>query len=158
MTNSLVPIQEIESKLAAIELSKLKGYVDKLSSIEEAVNTNLAPTMMRDFIMAQDLATVMLARAIQAEMMAKSAVDTASAIALLDKSEEYFSTKGRKSTADLREAYVNLDSDVLSARDLHAKATAMVTILKNRVYEFRSAFDAVKQIYKDSRQTAWEGN
>ena len=154
---SLVPLNEVESKLNAIDMSRLNDYVRKLSTIEEASNTNLAPTMMRDFIMAQDLSSVMLARAIQAEMMAKAAVETAEAIALLDKSEDFFKKREQKPTADLRKAYVVLDPDVVAARDLHAKAVAIVSILKNRVYEFKSALDSVRQIYRDTKQTSWEG-
>ena len=153
----LVPLEEVESKLSAIDMSKLNDYVRKLSTIEEASNTNLAPTMMRDFIMAQDLASVMLARATQAEMMAKAAVETAEAIALLDKSDDFFKQRDQKPTADLRKAYVALDPDVAAAKDLHAKSVAMVTILKSRVYEFKSALDSVRQIYKDTKQTQWEG-
>jgi hypothetical protein len=153
----LLPLSEVESKLNSIDMGKLTEYVRKLSTIEEASNTNLAPTMMRDFIMAQDMASVMLARAIQAEMMAKSAIDTAEAIALLDKSDAFFKARDQKPTADLRKAYVALDPDVNAARDLHAKTVAVVTILKNRVYEFKSALDSVRQIYRDTKQTQWEG-
>jgi phage/plasmid primase-like uncharacterized protein len=157
MTNSVVPLEEVESKLLSVDMSKLSDYVRKLSRIEEASNTNLAPTMMREFIMAQDMAAVMLARATQAEMLAKSAVDTAEAIALLDKSEDFFKVRGQKPTADMRKAYVTLDEDVVAAKELHGKAVALVMILKNRVYEFKNAFDAVRQIYRDTKQTQWEG-
>jgi hypothetical protein len=157
MTNSLVPLEEIENKLKMVDLSKLNEYTRKLNDIEEAVSKNLAPVMMRDFIMAQDISSVMLARATQAEMMAKAAIDTAEAIALLDKADAYFEAKGQKPTADLRKAYVILDSDVVAAKELHAKATAIVLLLKNKSYQFKNAFDAVKQINKDAQQTPWEG-
>jgi hypothetical protein len=155
--SSLIPLEEVKSKLDSIDLTKLSDFVRKLQDIDEGYNKNIAPGMMRDFIVAQDIASVLLARAVQAEMMAKSAVDVAEAIATLDKADDYFAAKGQKATDKMRQAYVALDPDVRAARDLHAKACAIVTLIKNRVYEFSRAYEAVKQLYKDTQQTSWEG-
>lgn len=155
--SSLVPLEEVESKLNSIDLSKLSDYVRKLQNIDEGHNKNLAPGMMRDFIVAQDITSVLLARAVQAEMMAKAAVETAEAIATLDKADDYFAAKNQKATDKMRQAYVALDPDVKIAKDLHARACAIVTLLKNRVYEFKGAHESVKQLCRDSQQTAWEG-
>ena len=154
---SIVPFDDISKKLDTIDLSKLKAYTHKLADIEEAINKNLAPSMMRDFIVAQDVASVMLARAVQAEMMAKSAIEIAEAIALLDKSDAFFNARKQKPTSDLRSAFVALDPDVVAAKNVHARATAMVSLLKNKVYEFKSALDSVRQISKDTQMTQWEG-
>jgi hypothetical protein len=153
----MTSLVNLEKDIESMDLTKLSTFVAKLNTIHEAYDKNLAPTMMRNFILAQDVTTVMLAKATQVEMLAKSAVDTAEAIALLDKADAYFEAKGQKPTADLRKAYITLDPEVVQAKDIHAKATAILVLLKNRVYEFKSAFEAVKQISRDSRQTEWEG-
>jgi hypothetical protein len=154
---SLVPLQDIEARLDSIDLSRLALYVSKLKTIDEASNKALAPAMMRDFIVAQDITSILLARAVQAEMMAKNYVETAEAIAYLDRSDDYFKARSQKPTADLRKAYVTLDPDVVAAKETLARAAAVAMLLKNRVYEFKSAYEAVKQIYKDTQQTPWEG-
>lgn len=153
----MTSLVNLEKDIESMDLTKLSTFVAKLNTIHEAYDKNLAPTMMRNFILAQDVTTVMLAKATQVEMLAKSAVDTAEAIALLDKADTYFEAKGQKPTADLRKAYITLDPEVIQAKDIHAKATAILVLLKNRVYEFKSAFEAVRQISRDSRQTEWEG-
>jgi hypothetical protein len=155
--SALIPLEDIESMLNAIDPSKLNDYVRKLQNVDQGHDKNLAPGMMRDFIVAQDIASVLLARAVHAEMMAKAAIDTAEAIATLDKADDYFLAKGQKPTDKMRQAYVILDADVKQAKELHARATAIVTLVKNRVYEFKGAFDAVRQLCKDTQQTRWEG-
>lgn len=155
--STLIPIDDIQSRLDAIDLNKLNDYVRKLQTVDQGYNKNLAPGMMRDFIVAQDIASVLLARAVQAEMMAKSAVETAEAIATLDKADAYFAAKGQKATDKMRQAYVALDPEVQQTKELHARAVAIVTLVKNRVYEFKSGYEAVKQLCRDTQQTSWEG-
>lgn len=155
--SNLIPLEDLESKLNSIDLNKLNDYVRKLQTVDQGYNRNLAPAMMRDFIVAQDIASILLAKAIQVEMMAKAAVETAEAIATLDKADDYFTAKGQKPTDKMRQAYVALDSDVKQAKDIHAKVTAIVALVKNRVFEFKSAYEAVKQMSRDGQQTPWEG-
>jgi len=154
--SNLIPIDDIADKLNSINLDKLNPYIAKMSSIDDGFNRNLAPGMMRDFIVGQDVASVLLAKAVQAEMMAKSAVETAEAIATLDKADAYFASRGQKPTDKMRQAYVALDEDVKIAKDIHARACAIMVLLKNRVYELKSAYEAVRQLYKESN-TNWEG-
>lgn len=155
--SALIPLEEVESRLNSIDINKLNDYVRKLQTIDQGYNKALAPGMMRDFIVAQDIASVLLARAVQAEMLAKSAVETAEAVATLDKADDYFAAKNQKATDKMRQAYVALDPDVKQAKELYARAVAIVTLVKNRVYEFKSGYEAVKQLCRDSQQTPWEG-
>ena len=63
-----------------------------------------------------------------------------------------------KISAEARKKYIDIDSDVLEARRVKAKTVALVTFLKNKMYIFRHAHDAVKKIgYGDKQVTTWEG-
>ena len=146
---------KLAKELDSINLVALVKYVDKISEITSVTKYN-ASLFMRDFIVAQDVSSTLLSTAIMCEARAKSQLDTAKAVALLDKSEEYFKEKGQKPTQDLRSAYVDLDSDVCEAKDLLARASATASFLKNKIYEFKSAFEATKQISRDFQATPYE--
>lgn len=118
----------------------------------------MAPTYLRDFIMAYDITNTMLSTAVRCEIEAKANLDKAKAIAYLDNAAEYLSDKGIKDTNTSRQQYVELDADVVAAKTVYAKSTAMVTFLKNKMQEFRMAHDDVKKMtYSDSYQTPNEG-
>jgi len=112
---------------------------------------------LRDFIIAYDVSSVMHAKAVQAELNSKAALDTAEAIAYLDRAPDYFKTKGEKPTVESRKAYVALDPDVQRAKDVYARAQALSLLLRNKVQEFRFAIDAVKKLSEDGYMTPWEG-
>lgn len=143
---------QLSAELEKIDLDKLYKFTSKVNEIPSVTKYN-ASVLMRDFILAQDLSSELLSKAIVLEARAKTLVGTVEAIALLDKSEEYFKQKNQKPTQDLRAAYVDLDQDVIDAKDLFARATALASFLKNKIYEFKSAFEAVKQISRDFQVT-----
>lgn len=143
---------QLSAELEKIDLDKLYKFTSKVNEIPSVTKYN-ASVLMRDFILAQDLSSELLSKAIVLEARAKTLVGTTEAIALLDKSEEYFKQKNQKPTQDLRAAYVDLDQDVIDAKDLFARATALASFLKNKIYEFKSAFEAVKQISRDFQVT-----
>jgi len=143
---------QLSAELEKINLDKLSKFTNKINEIPSVTKYN-ASVLMRDFILAQDLSSELLSKAIVLEARAKTLVGTTEAIALLDKSEEYFKQKNQKPTQDLRAAYVDLDQDVIDAKDLFARATALASFLKNKIYEFKSAFEAVKQISRDFQVT-----
>ena len=143
---------QLSAELEKINLDKLYNFTNKINEIPSVTKYN-ASVLMRDFILAQDLSSELLSKAIVLEARAKTLVGTVEAIALLDKSEEYFKQKNQKPTQDLRAAYVDLDQDVIDAKDLFAKATALAHFLKNKIYEFKSAFEAVKHISRDYQVT-----
>lgn len=143
---------QLSAELEKINLDKLYNFTNKINEIPSVTKYN-ASVLMRDFILAQDLSSELLSKAIVLEARAKTLVGTTEAIALLDKSEEYFKQKNQKPTQDLRAAYVDLDQDVIDAKDLFARATALASFLKNKIYEFKSAFEAVKQISRDFQVT-----
>jgi hypothetical protein len=117
----------------------------------------MAPVYLREFIIAYDVSSVMHAKAVQAELNAKSAVDTAEAIAYLDRAPDFFKARDEKPTVESRKAYVALDPDVQRAKDIHARALAMALLMRNKVQEFRFAIDAVRKLSEDGYMTPWEG-
>jgi hypothetical protein len=158
MTNEVVVYEDLQELMDRVDMSRLVPYRKKLADIDEGFSKLKAPSMMRDFTIAYDLASNILAKAIYAEIKIKSALDQAEAIAFLDKAPDYFTAKGQKMTNEGRKAYVALDAQVISAKDMLAHAQAAVSLLKNLVQEFRMAGDAVKKLYDDGYLSKYEGN
>lgn len=150
-------LEVIESNLQSIDLNRIAGFTRKLSDIGQGFNKMMAPVYLREFIIAYDVSSVMHAKAVQAELNAKSAVDTAEAIAYLDRAPDFFKARDEKPTVESRKAYVALDPDVQRAKDIHARALAMALLMRNKVQEFRFAIDAVRKLSEDGYMTPWEG-
>jgi hypothetical protein len=151
----LVRVQEA---VDAIDLTKIAEYTRKLKDIGSGFNKMMAPVYLRDFVIAFDVSSVMLARAIQADLQTKSELETAEAIAFLDRAPDYFKAKGEKPTVESRKAYVALDPDVIQAKELQAKTTALVSLLRNKVIEFREAISAIKTLQSDGYLSPHEGS
>jgi len=147
----------MSDELQPIDVTKLAHYTDKIREIGE-LNRMMAPLYLRDFISAMDLTSSMLSRATKSNLDAKSNLDKTRAIAYLDKAEDYCKEKGIKMSNGVREAYVDLDEDVIRAKEIYAATEAMVTFLKNKWQAFRNAHDDVKKIaYSDTNSTNFEG-
>jgi hypothetical protein len=150
-------IISIEGGLDSLDLQKIATYTRKLTDIGSSFNKMLAPNYLRDFIIGYDVSSVMLAKAIEYEMKAKSALETAEAIAYLDRAPDYFKTKNEKPTIESRKAYVSLDPDVQRAKEVHARAVAMCSLLKNKVQEFKHAIEVTRDMARDGYSTPYEG-
>jgi len=147
----------IENKLKAIDVTKLVEYTKKINDIG-SLNKMLAPDYMRDFINAIDSTNIMLSNAIKCDLDAESTLDTAEAIAFLDNAGDYLKERGIKDSAEARKKYIDVDPDVIKAKNIKAKTTALVAFLKNKLSTFRMAHDDVKKItYTDHGMTQFEG-
>ena len=145
------------NELQSLDVTKLVHYTEKIREIGE-LNKMLAPLYLRDFINAMDLTSSMLSKATKSNLDAKSALERAKAVAYLDKSEEYCRQKGIKMSNGIREAYVDLDEDVIRAKELYSASEAMCVFLKNKYQAFRCAHDDVKKIsFNDAQGTGFEG-
>jgi|CXWK01.1.fsa_nt_gi uroporphyrinogen-III synthase len=145
------------NELQSLDVTKLVHYTEKIREIGE-LNKMLAPLYLRDFINAMDLTSSMLSKATKSNLDAKSALERVKAIAYLDKSEEYCRQKGIKMSNGIREAYVDLDEDVIKAKELYSASEAMCVFLKNKYQAFRCAHDDVKKIsFNDAQGTGFEG-
>jgi len=147
----------MSKELQTIDVTKLVEYTKLISDIG-GLNKMMAPNYLRDFINAMDVTSSMLSKATKAQLNAESELKRAEAIAYLDKAGDYLSERGIKDTAESRKKYIDVDSDVLAAKDKVAAATAMVTFLKNKYQAFRCAHDDVKKIsFNEVQGTAFEG-
>lgn len=140
-----------------IDITQLVHYLNKVGELA-SVTKLMAPVYLQDMIMGQDLAANMLARAIKADSQAKAKLEYAESIAYLEKAADYLALKGIKDTSEARKQYVNIDSDVLKAKDVKAQTEALVVLLKARLSEFRQCHDDLKKItYDKNVDTSWEG-
>jgi len=147
----------MSNELQALDVSKLSEYTKKISEIA-SLNKLMAPNYLRDFINAMDITSSMLSKAVKSNLDAKTELDKAKAIAYLDKAEDYCKSKGIKMSNGVREAFVDLDEDVIRAKDKLAATEAMVLFLKNKYQSFRCAHDDVKKIsFNEVQGTAFEG-
>ena len=145
------------NELQTIDVTKLVHYTGKISEIG-SLNKMLAPNYLRDFIMAMDMTSSMLSKAVKANLESKARLDKAKAIAYLDKATDYCKENEIKLSNGVREMYVDLDEDVLVAKDKYAASEAMVTFLKNKYQAFRCAHDDVKKIsFNEVQGTGFEG-
>ena len=144
-------------ELQSIDVTSLLAYTEKIKDISN-MNKMLAPNYLRDFIMALDLTSTMLSKAVKINLTAKASLDKYKAIAYLDKAPDYCTDKGIKLSNGVREMYVDLDDDVIKAKDVYAATEAMVLFLKNKYQAFRCAHDDVKKIsFNEVQGTAFEG-
>lgn len=129
-----------------MSLQKIAEYSEKIKDIAKGSNTMLAPMMLRDFIIAMDVTSDMLAKAIRNEVRANARLKQAEAEAYYDKAPEYLKSKGVKESSEAKKFYIPMDPDVMAANEEKAKAEAMTVYLKNKLQEFRMAHDDVKKM------------
>jgi hypothetical protein len=145
------------NELQSLDVTKLVFYTEKIKEIGE-LNKMMAPQYLRDFINAMDLTSSMLSKATKANLDAKSTLEKMKAIAYLDKAEDYCKEKNIKMSNGIREAYVDLDEDVIKAKEQFNASEAMCVFLKNKYQAFRCAHDDVKKIsFNDTQGTGFEG-
>jgi hypothetical protein len=145
------------SPTSTIDVTVLATYLDKVKDIA-SINKMMGAAYLRDFIEGQDIAGAMLAKAVQADIRAKSRLEQAEAIAYLDKAPDYLKERNIKDSSEARKRYVDIDPDVIEAKDNKAKTEALVALLKNKLSILRQAHDDLKKIlYGDQYMTPYEG-
>jgi len=147
----------LEERLQKIDVTRLVEFTRKIKDIG-GLNHMLAPQYLRDFILAYDHTNSMLSLAVRYDSEAGSHLDTAKAIAFLDRAGDYLKERDIKDSAESRKRYIDMDVDVKRAANIKAKTTALVVFLKNKLQAFRMSHDDVKKmVYTDSYQTPEEG-
>lgn len=145
------------NELQNVDVTRLVEFTRLIKDIG-TMNKMMAPTYLRDFINAMDMTSSLLSKAVRANLEAKAALQKAEAIAYLDKATAYAEAKDIKISNGVREMYVNLDEDVILAKDRYAASEAMVMFLKNKYQAFRCAHDDVKKIsFNEVQGTGFEG-
>lgn len=147
----------IEEKLQKIDVTKIVHYGNKIKHIG-TLNKMMAGPYLQDFIIACDLVNSMLSNVVRCDIEAKAQLEQAESIAYLDRALDYLKAKGIKDTAESRKKYIDIDPDVIKAKDIKAKTEAMVVFLKNKLRSFQDAHNAVKKIaYGDQQFSGEEG-
>jgi len=140
-----------------VDITRLAHYVNKIQELS-SINKMMAPVYLQDFIMGQDVAANLLAKAIQADSKTKAKLEFAESQAYLERAADYLNSKGIKDTSEARKQYVNIDPDVVKAKDDHAMTEALVSLLKSKLSQLRQAHDDLKKIaYGDQNMTPYEG-
>lgn len=140
-----------------VDVTSLVKYLDKVKELH-SINKMMGAAYLRDFIEGQDVAGVLVAKAIQADIKAKAELERAEAIAYLDNAADYLKAKGVKDTSEARKQYVSLDEGVIAAQDKKAQTEAMVSLFKNKLSILRQAHDDLRKIlYGDNHMTGYEG-
>jgi hypothetical protein len=67
-------------------------------------------------------------------------------VSFLDKADEYFNSTGKKSTDTAKKQFVEMDTDVIAAKNLTARATALVKFLQGKMQTYSSCEHAVKKL------------
>jgi hypothetical protein len=147
----------IDKTLSSIDVTSLAKYLDKIKDIA-SINKMMGATYLRDFIEGQDVAAMLLAKAIQADIKAKAKLEQFEAIAYLDKASDFLKEKNIKDSSEARKRYVDIDPDVITAKENKAKSEALVSLLKNKLNILRQSHDDLKKIlYGDNTMSQWEG-
>jgi hypothetical protein len=140
-----------------VDITRLALYVNKIEELP-SVSKMAAPSYLRDYIVGQDIAANLLAKAVQADSKAKAKLDYAESIAYLEKAREYLEQRGIKDTSEARKQYVSINEEVVKAKDIKAGTEALVTLLKSKLSQLRQAHDDLKKIaYGDQNLTPYEG-
>lgn len=139
------------------DVTQLAEYFNKIRELS-SISKMMAPVYLRDFILGQDAAQTLLARAVQADAKAKAAVEYAQSIAYLENAKPYLDAKSIKDTSEARKQYIDIDPAVMDAKDNKARTEALVVLLKGKVGELRQAHDDLKKMtYADANMTDYEG-
>lgn len=143
--------------IPTIDVGRLATYLDKVRDIA-SINKMMGPTYLRDFIEGQDVAGQLVAKAVQADIKAKARLEHAEAVAYLDKAGDYLASKQIKDSSEARKRYIDIDEEVVAAKDHKAMTEALVSLMKSKQSVLRQAHDDLKKIiYGDSHMTPFEG-
>jgi hypothetical protein len=146
-----------EKPMVSVDITALATYLEKVGEIA-SVSKMMGAVYLRDFIQGQDVAGMLLARAVQADIRAKARLEQAESIAYLDRASDYLKTRNIKDSSEARKMYIPIDVDVVKASDEKAKCEAMVCMMKNKLSILRQAHDDLKKIlYGDQHMTGYEG-
>lgn len=146
-----------DKSLVSIDITTLAIYLDKVREIA-SVSKMMGAVYLRDFIIGQDVAGVLLAKAVQADIKAKARLEQAESIAYLDNAAEYLQARNIKDSSEARKRYIPVDEGVIKASDDKARTEALVSLLKNKLSILRQSHDDLKKIlYGDQHMTQYEG-
>lgn len=132
--------------LPQVDITLLATYLKKASEISK-VSKAMSGVYLQDLVIGQDVANTLLAKAINEDLKAKSALDYSESVAYLEKASDFLTSRKIKDSSEARKRYVDIDVDVLSAKDRRAKTEALVSLLKGKCNVLRQAHDDLKKLH-----------
>lgn len=157
--SDLALVNKLEKDLRSLDITKILKYNEKLENLTHGANTMNAPLYLRDFILAYDETNVLLSKAMRYLGQANAALNAAESIAYFDKAPDFLLQKSVKDSSEARKKYLPLDPEVQAAERVRGLAESMVSLLKNKMMEFRMAHDDVKKMAyaSDNNNSPYEG-
>ena len=129
----------------AFNATPIYDAINQIDQVRRATAIT-SPDLMATFNMAMHTTSKLISLIELEKSYAEASLREAKAIAILDKADAMLAARNMKSTADLREAVVNLDPDVVSAKERLDNLTTMLTFFTNTYYELREALYSTKKI------------
>lgn len=144
-------------QMHSVDITELAYYLNKAKDIA-SVSKIMVGSYLQDLIRGQDVANSLLAKAIQADIKAKAKLEYAESIAYLDNATDFLKSKGIKDSSEARKKYVDIDENVIDAKDKKAQTEALVALIKGKISVLRQSHDDLKKLhYGDQHMTNWEG-
>ena len=135
--------------------NEVNRYLKKLGEVRNITQMTV-DSYLTDFLVAQDVTSNAIAQSIYFESKAKALLDEMRSIAFFERAENYLKSKGLKISAEARKQYIDIDPDVVAAKDVYARSLATAELFKNRLWAFKYAHADAAQIKKQG-MTAYEG-
>jgi hypothetical protein len=129
----------------AFNATPIYSAIEQIDQIRRATPMT-APDLMATFTMAMHSSSKLISLLELEKSYAEASLREAKAIAILDRADAMLATRNMKSTADLREAVVNLDPDVVASRERLDQLNTMLTFFTNTYQELREALYGTKKI------------
>ncbi len=144
--------------LATVDITGLVEYLNKGKEFA-SVSKLHAPLYLQDFIKGLDLASNLLAQAVEEDIKRKARLEHLEAVAYLEKASIYLQARGTKDTSEARKMYVQIDPEVAKASDAKAQTEALVTLIKNKLMILKTSHDDLKKIHwADQHMSNWSEN
>ena len=141
----MIPRARAGMPAISIELDRIKEVEARIPEIARAT-----PISAIELITAFNEGILHYARAISLIELerkeAQQAMKEAEAYCLLEKAEEVIKSKGGKSSADLRNAVVDLDPDVRDARNRYNTLSTYSTYFSQRMQAIEMAYYGAKKV------------
>ena len=141
----ILPRGKIGLSPLELDMTKIFEVESRIREIERSTPATM-PNLIADFILGSIEASRLVALIEMELKEAQHSMDKANAIALLERAEDILKAKNIKSSADTREAAVNLDPDVRDARYRVDVLKTMSTFLMAKKDAIEMAYHGAKKI------------
>lgn len=154
-----IRVSRLHNDLDSFEKSEVfnevQRYLSKLGELRNITQMTV-DGYLTDFLVAQDVTSTAISQSVYYENKAKALLDEMRSTAFFERAENYLKSKGLKITAEARKQYIDLDPDVIAAKDVYARCLATSELFKNRLWAFKYAHSDAQQMKKQG-MTAYEG-